>query len=86
VVHGNSSPPLDLKAVFRQPHDKAWPFKRSKPSSVNAIDIDTAFDMLDRERYSIKELQGDTLPLGVDTEKIEVQSSPRVLLIIVFSK
>ena len=76
MVHGNSSPPLDLKAVFRQPHDKVWPFKRSKSSNVGALDLDTAFDMLDRERYSIKELQGDTLPLGVDVEKIEVYSHP----------
>ena len=73
MVHGNSSPPLDLKAVFRQAHDKAWPFKRSKASNIGALDLDTAFDMLDRERYSIKELQGETLPFGVDIEKIEVK-------------
>ena len=29
--------------------------------------------MLDRETHSIKELQGDCLPLGVDADKLEAQ-------------
>jgi hypothetical protein len=32
--------------------------------------------MLERERYTIKELQGDTLPLGVDIERLEVPPLP----------
>lgn len=76
MIHGNSAPPLDLKAVFRQPHNKAWPFKPGKSPKGSAVDLDTAFDMLDRERYTIKELQGDTLPLGVDIEKLEVHPLP----------
>lgn len=57
--------------MFRQWQEKAWPVKSE---TVNIIDLDTAFDMLDRERYSIRELQGDSLPLGVEADKIEVRS------------
>jgi hypothetical protein len=69
VVHGESAPPCNLRAVFRQWNDKLWPFKVSK---INQISLEEAFDMLDRERYSIKELQNDPLPLGVDADKLEV--------------
>jgi hypothetical protein len=69
VVSSDSAPPYDLKAIFRQWNDKDWPFKGSV---INAVDLDEAFDMLDRDKYSIKELQGDILPLGVDAEKLEV--------------
>jgi hypothetical protein len=58
--------------MFRQWNDKAWPFSGSE---INAIELDEAYDMLDRERYSIKELQGDFLPRGVDDEKLEVSIS-----------
>lgn len=70
VIPGHSAPPRNLKAIFRQWNDKAWPFKSSK---ITTIDLEDAFDMLDRETYSIKELQGDSLPLGVDADKLEVQ-------------
>jgi hypothetical protein len=72
VICSDSAPPHNLKAMFRQWHDPAWPFKSK---SINAIDLDEALDMLDRERFSIKELQGDTLPLGVDADKLEVVPS-----------
>jgi hypothetical protein len=71
VINGNSAAPHDLRAMFRQWQEKAWPVKSE---TVNIIDLDAAFDMLDRERYSIRELQGDSLPLGVEADKIEVRS------------
>ena len=40
------------------------------------MDLDDAIDMLERERFSIKELQGDLLPLGVDADKLEVWNRP----------
>ena len=76
VIPGESAPPHDLKAMFRQWHDKVWPFKSSK---INTIDLHEAFDMLDRERYSIKELQRDCLPLGVDPDKLEVPPPPDII-------
>ena len=72
VIYGNSAPPHNLKAIFRQWHDEDWPFKSSK---INSIDIDDAVDMLERERFRIKELQGECLPLGVDPDKLEVRLS-----------
>jgi hypothetical protein len=71
VIPGKSAPPPDLKAIFRQWDDEAWPLTSSK---INAINLDEAFDMLDRQRFRIKELQDDCLPLGVDSDKLEVQS------------
>jgi hypothetical protein len=56
--------------MFRQWRDPAWPFKAQ---NINALDLDDAIDMLERERFSIKELQGDPLPLGVDADKLEVR-------------
>jgi len=69
VVCSDSAPPHNLKAMFRQWHQAAWPFKSQ---IISTIDLDRAFDMLERDRFSIKELQGDTLPLGVDADKLEV--------------
>jgi len=46
------------------------------------MDIDDAFEMLDREKFSIKELQGESLPLGVDSEKIEVALTFPLLTIV----
>jgi hypothetical protein len=57
--------------MFRQWRDPVWPFKAQ---SINALDLDDAIDMLERERFSIKELQSDPLPLGVDADKLEVQT------------
>jgi len=59
--------------MFRQWNDKGWQFNSK---TITSIDLDDAFDMLDREKYSIKELQGDCLPLGVDKDKLEVSNSP----------
>jgi len=72
VVCSDSAPPHNLKAMFRQWHEAAWPFTSE---TINVIDLDGAFDMLERDRFSIKELQGDTLPLGVDADKLEVLHS-----------
>ena len=73
VIPGNSAPPLDLKAIFRQWQNQAWPLKASE---VHFIDLDEALKTLEKERFSIKELQGDHLPLGVDADKLEVLSHP----------
>jgi hypothetical protein len=70
VIPGHSAPPYDLKAIFRKWDDKAWPFKSSK---ITTIDLEDAFNMLERETYCIKELQGDCLPLGVNANQLEVQ-------------
>lgn len=55
--------------MFRQWQTKDWPIKAT---GINLLDVDSAFDVLERERFSIKELQGDSLPLGVDPEQLEV--------------
>jgi len=83
VVPGDSAPPHNLKAMYRQWNDKLWPFKSSK---ISAIDLEVAFDMLHRATYSIKELQGDCLPLGVNADKLEVSISLLQCLYLVFSK
>jgi hypothetical protein len=71
IIPGESAPPHDFKATFRQWHDKAWPFKLS--SNINSIRLEDAFEMLEKERFSIKELQADCLPLGVDVDRLEVR-------------
>lgn len=73
VIPGNSAPPHNLKAIFRQWQDKSWPLPSSK---INSIDLDEALQTLDRERFRIKELQDDCLPLGVDPDKLEVSLHP----------
>jgi len=70
-VYGKSHPPHDLRAMFRQWQTNNWPIQAT---GLNLLDVDAAFDILERERFSIKELQGDTLPLGVDPEKLEALS------------
>ena len=71
VIPGNSAPPLDLKAMFRQWRDQAWPFNASE---VLSMDLDHALETLEKERFTIKELQSEPLPLGVDADRLEVTS------------
>ena len=69
MIPGDSAAPLDLKALFRQWNNEAWPLKAAK---VYRIELDEAIECLEKESFSIKELQGDHLPLGVDADKLEV--------------
>ena len=84
VIPGNSAPPHDLKPIFRQWQDQAWPLKATK---IHTLDLDDALDTLEKERFTIKELQGDHLPLGVDADNLEVLTSLLQLwLMTVFSE
>jgi hypothetical protein len=83
VVSNDSAPPYDLKAIFRQWRDESWPFPGTE---ISCIDLDGAFDHLDRDKYSIKELQGDFLPIGVDAEKLEVTPISILSDVVVFSE
>lgn len=69
VIPGNSAPPHDLKAIFRQWQDQAWPLKASE---IHTLYLEDALDTLEKERFTIKDLQSDHLPLGVDADNLEV--------------
>jgi hypothetical protein len=69
VIPGNSAPPHDLKAIFRQWQDQAWPLKATE---IHTLDLDDAVDTLEKEYFTIKELQQKHLPLGVDADNLEV--------------